>query len=169
MKASIYTPAFKEQALVKLYSRGSRTVRAVAEEINLNYFTAKGWMREKEKQNRNQGLPAKVSEKRPQDWTRAEQLSALQATYGLTEAEIGAWCRSNGLFPHHLATWQTEFCKTPVTALSTAAESRKLKDLQADINRLQRDVSRKDKALAEAAALLMLQKKFSALWEGEDK
>ena len=46
---------------------------------------------------------------------------------------------------------------------------RELRDLKDENVKLKRDVARKDKALAEAAALLILQKKFRALWEQEDK
>ena len=44
-----------------------------------------------------------------------------------------------------------------------------MRSLKDENVRLKRDLVRKDKALAEAAALLILQKKFRALWDGEDK
>jgi transposase-like protein len=168
-KQNTYTSAFKEQALVKLYSRGDKSIRSVASEINLNFYTAKGWMRDAKKLTKTQGLSTNAPEKRPQDWTRQEQLFALQATYGLPEAELHAWCRSHGLFAHHLTTWQAEFCASPVTSASNISQARELKGLQADIDKLKREMVRKDKALAEAAALLILQKKFSALWADEEK
>jgi hypothetical protein len=73
------------------------------------------------------------------------------------------------LFAHHLTTWQAEFCTSPVTSASNISQTRELKGLQADIDKLKREMVRKDKALAEAAALLILQKKFSALWADEEK
>ena len=54
-KQNTYTSAFKEQALVKLYSRGDKSIRSVASEINLNYYTAKGWMRDAKKLTTAQG------------------------------------------------------------------------------------------------------------------
>lgn len=44
-----------------------------------------------------------------------------------------------------------------------------MRTLKDENTRLKRELVRKDKALAEAAALLILQKKFRALWEDEDK
>ena len=51
----------------------------------------------------------------------------------------------------------------PVGPISNT-ENRVLKD---QVNHLKRELLRKDKALAEAGALLVLQKKFRALWEDE--
>ena len=103
-------------------------------------------------------------EKRPQDWTAAEQLVALQETHGLPAEALQAWCRERGLFAHHLTSWKTVFCAEAKEPASGVREIRALKD---EIVDLKRDVVRKDKALAEAAALLILQKKFRALWEDE--
>lgn len=79
---------------------------------------------------------------------------------------LNAWCREHGIFPHHLIEWQAAFCTDKKAG---PAESKALRTLKEDNDRLQREVLRKDKALAEAAALLILQKKFRALWEDEVK
>jgi len=44
-----------------------------------------------------------------------------------------------------------------------------MRSLQQENDKLKRDLDRKEKALVEAAALLLLQKKFNALWEDEVK
>ena len=61
---SRYSEAFIEQALIKVYSRGDRTVQSVAEELNINRFTLKNWMRMKSKQVELMSVSA-VKEKRP--------------------------------------------------------------------------------------------------------
>jgi len=162
MKAK-YSPAFVEQALVKVFSRDGMSVQAVADEINVNYHTLKNWMARK--------AVAKTTtptgkEKRPQDWSAQEQLVALHETHGMAGETLSAWCREHGIFPHHLIEWQAAFC---VDKKANSAESKALRVLKEDNDRLQREVLRKDKALAEAAALLVLQKKFRALWEDEVK
>ena len=78
-----YSSAFKEQALVKVYSRGDRTIQSVAEDLNVKLHTLKIWMKRKMKQAREE-LPGSVKEKRPQDWRVDEQFQAPQETYGLT-------------------------------------------------------------------------------------
>lgn len=108
--------------------------------------------------------PAQV--KRPQDWTAEEQLLALQDSHGLSGNTLHAWCRDRGIFTKHLASWKLAFC---VGGSSAATGGRELLGLKEDNASLRRDVLRKDKALAEAAALLILPKKFQALCSGEDK
>lgn len=162
MKAT-YSEAFIEQALVKIYARGNRSVRDVTDELNVSYHTVKNWMRNK---SAGKYKAVAIREKRPQDWAAEEQLLALQESHGLSGEALQAWCRERGLFPHHLTSWKTAFCIEPKEATSGSRELRTLKD---EIVVLKREAVRKDKALAEAAALLILQKKFRALWEDEDR
>ncbi|MEO8837731.1 MAG: transposase [Herbaspirillum sp.] len=155
--------AFIEQALVKVYSRGGRTIKSVAEDLNVNYHTLKNWMKSKPVLKRS---VSQTKEKRPRDWSPEEQLVALHETHGLSGESLQAWCRERGLFAHHLTSWKTAFCAEGKEPTSSRRELHTLKD---EIVTLKREAIRKDKALAEAAALLILQKKFRALWEGEDK
>jgi transposase-like protein len=157
-----YTEAFIEQAVVKLLSRGDRTVREIALDMNVNYHTAKNWIK--------RGLPdtvgaASKKEKRPQDWTAQEQLLALHETHGLSGETLHSWCREKGLFAHPLTSWKIAFCATE----KAGTGSRELRTLKDENQQLRRDLVRKEKALSEAAALLILQKKFRALWEDEAK
>lgn len=156
-----YTKAFIEQALVKVYSRGERTVKSVAEELNVSFHTVKTWMKRTVKKDSEMS----TKEKRPQDWRAEEQLVALHETYGLTGEPLHAWCRENGLFAHHLTSWKTAFC----TGAKTAPNTREIRALRDEIDDLKRELVRKEKALAEAAALLILQKKFQAFWAEEVK
>ena len=159
---SEFSEEFVEQALVKLLNRGSRSVNVVAQELNVSYHTAKYWL--KRATTVKTGL-APAKERRPQDWSAQEQLVALHETHGLSGESLQAWCREHGLFVHHLTAWRAAFCE-PTKAGSGAQELRSLKDENSE---LKRDLVRKEKALSEAAALLILQKKFRALWEAEAK
>ena len=159
---SRYSEAFIEQALSKVYLRKGRTVKSVSEELNVNYHTVKNWMKRKEV--RAVGVLA-TKERRPQDWSAEQQLLALHETHGLSGEALQTWCRENGLFAHHLTSWKTAFC-ADVKVASGGREIRVLKD---ENEQLKRELVRKERALAEAAALLILQKKFRALWEDEVK
>ncbi len=69
---------------------------------------------------------------------------------------LNAWCRERGVFAHQLIQWKSDFCTVTRTA-SGRDDSLTLRSLKAENQRLERELNRKDKALAEAAALLILQ------------
>jgi len=159
-----YSDAFVEQALIKAYSRGNRSVRSIAEEVNVEYETLRKWMQRK---SLDKAKAIVKKEKRPQDWRRDEQLAALMQTHGLSEEALNAWCRERGIFPHHLKSWEASFCAPEAAPAST--ETQGVRALKSENDKLKQELRRKEKALAEAAALLVLQKKFRALWDNEDK
>lgn len=162
--ATVYSESFKEQALAKVYCRGDRTIQAVAEELNLSVFTLKGWMKKTLPTDRSRTTYRQ--EKRPKDWRLEERLLALQESHGLEGEALLAWCRERGLFSHQLAEWKADFCGR--SGASQGREGvRELRVLKEENRRLERDLTRKEKALAEAAALLVLQKKYQALLGGE--
>jgi transposase-like protein len=72
-----HSEAFIEQALVKVFSRGDRSVKSVAEDLNVSYYTLKYWM--KSKSVTKSGVPA-TREKRPQDWTCRGAVGGLART-----------------------------------------------------------------------------------------
>lgn len=157
----VYTEAFREQALEKVYRRGNRTVSAVADELHLNPWTLKNWM--KTAKNKPSSNFSGVSAKRPNDWSRAERLQLLLNSHVLKDEALNAFCREQGVFPHQLHHWQADF-----EAETVAEHPAQLRALKAEKTQLERELQRKDKALAEAATLLVLQKKYQALWEEKD-
>ncbi len=156
-----HSEAFIEQALVKVYSRGGRSVKSIAQDLNIGYHTLKYWI--KSRSMIKSTVPT-TKEKRPQDWTAEQQLIALHETHGKAGEDLQAWCRERGLFVHHLTSWKAAFCADGKEPGPGNHEVRTLKDV---VVKLKRELVRKEKALAEAAALLILQKKFRALWEEE--
>jgi transposase-like protein len=156
-----YSEEFIEQALVKVHSRGGRTIASVAEELGVKFETVKKWL----KVHRIVRTDVVERERRPHEWRREEQLGALLETHALNDEELNAWCRERGLFPHHLEEWRAAFCAND-TARSKAPSTLSLSKENA---KLKKELVRKEKALAEAAALLVLQKKFQALWADEEE
>lgn len=156
-----YSAEFIEQALIKVHSRGGRTIKSVADELGVGFETMKGWLKVNKRIIRT-GVANQ--ERLAHEWRREEQFQALLETHGMSEDEKSSWCRERGLFPHHLEDWQAAFCApeaTPATAASGLM-------LRKENTKLKKELRRKEKALAEAAALLVLQKKFQALLADED-
>ena len=155
-----YSEDFKEQALSKVYNRGNdQSIQDVANDLNICLQTLKTWMK-KNQLDIPRGQQSKSI--RPQDWHPEERLAALQKSYGLIGENLNAWCREQGIFVHQLEQWKADFCSQGIVP-----EKREAHALKAEIHTLERELLRKDKALAEAAALLVLQKKFRALLGGE--
>jgi len=159
-----YSAGFKEQALVKVYSRrNNQSIQSVANDLNINLFTLKAWMKKSEQ---DVNKPIQTKSKRPEDWSPEERLVALQETYHLNGEDLNAWCRERGVFIHQLEQWKVDFCSQG-DSVDKREDARVLRTLKEKNQSLERELLRKDKALAEAAALLVLQKKFRALLGGE--
>ncbi len=160
MKTTGYTAEFREQALEKVLSRGHQTIEMIAEQLNMSHYTLKKWITQ---MNKRSGCGAVLSAKCPEDWTMSERLVALQQSYSLQGEALQAWCRQQGFFEHHLQEWRMDFC-----ALETQTKQQQtaqVRDLTRQIHRLESQLNRKDKALAETAALLVLHRNFQSLLE----
>ena len=168
MNRNQHSEEFREQALSKVRQRGTRSVSDIAEELNMSAGTLRKWWG---RSNAGTAVVAPTAEL-PSDlpaesWSAAQRLLALHRTCGLSGAALHAWCREKGLFEHQLITWHDAFC---ALASSESRESKlAVRELQTRNDGLQRELRRKEKALAEAAALLVLQKKFRAMWEDEER
>ena len=96
-------------------------------------------------------------------WTAASRLEALIVTAALDETNKSAWCREHGVYPAELAKWRT----SATTALAEPEEARAspqtTRQDRKRIKDLERELLRKDRALAETAALLVLSKKVAVI------
>jgi len=159
---------FREQALGKVRQRGARSVQDIANDLNMPVGTLRKWIGHANQKDSVSAPEAVLPLDLPaQSWSPAQRLLALNQTHTFSGEALHAWCREKGLFEHQLKAWHEAFC-IATTGDSKEAKSA-LRELQVKHEVLQRELRRKEKALAEAAALLVLQKKFQALWEGEEK
>jgi transposase-like protein len=160
MKEKKYSQEFKQEILNKVGKRGQQSLPDFAQAHGINRYTLKNWLHETKQAptRHNEALPVGLEASK---WDAAQRLMALKQTYNLDAQALGAWCRTHGLFEHQLQAWQDQFCSATESTQSKAA----LRELQTKYQDSQRDLRRKEKALAEAAALLVLQKKFQALLE----
>ena len=101
-------------------------------------------------------------------FTAQEKQRILQTAATLSEAELGAYLRREGVSENQLKRWQTQVLaalERPKRRRRTDAE----RQLRVENEQLKRELRRKEKALAEAAALLVLKKKADAIWGDEDE
>lgn len=160
----IYTEDFKKSIVQKALANPERSPRHTALEAGLGNSTLYGWIK---KYGGNIEKPP--NKKSPEDWTAEERFNMLLETANLTEEAQGAYCRQKGIYQHQLTQWQEAFMK-PKTEINHSKELAELKTLRAENQALKKELNRKDRALAETSALLILKKKASLLWGefGED-
>lgn len=160
-----YSEERKAAVMRKLLPPENRTVREVAEEEGITEVTLYNWR----KKAREQGLPVPGSGKQSDGWSGDAKFAVVVETAGLNEAQLSEYCRSKGLYPEQVKTWH-EACVAGVSneAGRRQAEQSQTRREKKRIKELERELRRKDKALAETAALLALRKKLNALW-GEDE
>ncbi|WP_371878259.1 transposase [Myxococcus landrumensis] len=175
-----YTDAFKTQMVKRMVGPGAVSAAALARQVGVSQPTLSQWLREA---NRVAAMTPPPEEKKPtvpagpKKWTPEEKLRVLAAIQGLTGEELGALLRSEGLHEAQLREWQ-QAAEGALSGTSTeplpAKERKRLAAAEKGVKELERELHRKEKALAETAALLVLKRKLQAIgWderprEGED-
>lgn len=104
---------------------------------------------------------------RPQNWSAEAKLNAVIATSSMTEEEVGIYCRQQGVYAHNLQQWRTGLIEglKPSANKEQRVENTKLKN---ENKLLKLELTRKEKALAETSALLILKKKANLIWGDEE-
>lgn len=137
----------------------SASLEVVSREMGVSVGTLERWRED-----------AQTRPARGRAWSAGARLEAVITTAAMNEAAKGAWCREHGVYPGDLDKWRAS-CTTalvdpqdaPASPQATRADRKRIKELE-------RDLLRKDRALAETAALLVLSKKVSAIFNrGEDE
>ena len=154
-----YGQAFKQRAVARLLPPESATVEVVSREIGVGVSTLERW--------RAEALLEPVSTR---SWTAAARLEAVIVTAAMDESGKSAWCREQGLYASELERWRVQATNALSAAGEVTAGTQQQREAGRRIKALEREVRRKDKALAETAALLVLSKKLSAIYgEGADE
>lgn len=158
-----YSLKFKESTVKKIL-RGDMSMSQLCRELGLPVSTVYGWKKKYlEKGNVVQGKKSKKN-----SWSSKEKLAIIIETASMNQHEMSEYCRSKGLYPQQIEEWKgsafTEDSKHKAAANETSGAQYRKK-----IKRLESELRRKEKALAEAAALLVLSKKLEAVFgENED-
>ena len=153
-----YSEAFKARVVQRLVGPHAMSANAVAREIGVSQESVSRWLRVA----RSVGGMTPRAKKQ---WTGAEKLRVVTEARGLTGSALGALLRREGLHEAELLAWRA----AAEAALGTPARPRPGGSAEAKrIQELERELRRKEKALAETAALLVLKKKVQAIWGDED-
>ena len=159
-----YSSERKAAVLKKLLPPHSLSVAELSREEGISDVTLYTWR--KQAITRGESVPNTPTKT---TWSSEARLSVVIDTTTMGELELGQYCREKGLYPEQIKQWHQACLDGQTTATHRAKEvATQAKQDKKRIRELERELQRKEKALAEAAALLILRKKLSALWGDEN-
>ena len=157
-----YSVERRESVLKKMLPPNNVSIAALSKAEGISDATLYLWR----KQAREQGRLMPDSDTTPNGWTSRDKFAAVMETAAMSETDVAAYCHEKGIYPEQLAQWRVaceqanDWSQASEKKLKEATQSERKKNKQ-----LQKELDRKEKALAEAAALLVLRKKYNALFE----
>ena len=128
-------------------------METVSQELSISVATLERWRAEA------LSMPA-----RERAWTAAARLEAVLVTAAMDETGKSAWCRELGVYPQQLEQWRQAATEALAEPEDARASHRETKADRRRIKELERELQRKDKALAETADLLVLSKKLEVIF-----
>jgi transposase-like protein len=157
-----YSPERKAAILKKLLPPLNMSVMELSRQENISNATLYTWR----KQMRERGHVVPGNQSSPEQWSAEAKVAVVAETLTLSEVELSAYCRKKGLFPEQVKAWK-ETCleghrakiqRSPAVREETRQDKKRIRSLEKELHR-------KERALAEAAALLVLRKKLNAFWD----
>jgi transposase len=168
-----YSASFRARMVERMSGPRAISANALSKEIGVQQPTLSRWLREAAtvrpvSKKKSKPTPAARTPRRPADWPAEEKVRVVLESAGLADAELGAFLRREGLHEPDLARFREEVRSAAVAGLSARRKARAgSSEEHKRIKTLERELKRKEAALAETAALLVLRKKLNALWEDE--
>lgn len=158
---SRYSDELKRAVLRRMMPPESRSVADLSRETGITETTLYNWR--KAARETGSVMPG-GGKRKAQDWDSAAKFAVVLETASLSETELASYCRSKGLYVEQVWMWRAA-CEQANAChdVEVAASAQRQKADKRRIKELERELHRKEKALAEAAALLVLAKKYRAL------
>jgi len=164
-----YSERFKARMVQRMMTRGGPSAYELSREVGVAQSTLWRWrqqaanlpgMKPTPRPEPPQAQPGPA--RRPDDWTPHEKVEAVLEAASLDDAALGPWLRRKGLKDDHLTQWRDVLLER--SGVLFGPPLRPDASVRKEVQRLEKELDRKDKALAETAALLVLQGKVEALW-----
>lgn len=158
------TKEFKQSIVQRMMPPYNEPVSRLAKEIGLSETTLFKW----KKAARAQGM-IPGDDVQPERWSTQEKFAVVVETASLSEIELAEYCRTKGLFVEQVEAWR-DACMQANGGMASQANrlQKELREKEQENKALNRELKRKEAALAEAAALLVLRKKAQAIWGDQE-
>jgi len=161
-----YSPELKNSIIVKMMPPENKSITQLVRETGVPEATLNQWR----KKARAGGCAAPADNHEAERWSPQDKFLIVVEAAGLNEVELAVYCRSKGLFVEQVQAWRDACMQANGgVAKESARHQHELKQSARRIKELERQLHRKNEALAETAALLVLRKKANAIWgDGAD-
>ena len=157
---SSYSKELKEWVLRRMMALQSRSVAELARETGITETTLYSWRKTARKGG---AVMPGGGQSKAEGWDSASKFAVVVESASLNEAALAEYCRSKGLFIEQVRVWRLACEQANATReTQTAEHAQSLKAERRRIKELEQELRRKERALAEAAALLLLAKKYRA-------
>ena len=158
-----YSEGLRNRLVQRMAGPEGISASALSKEVGISQPSLSRWLREASRIPGMSKPPKK--EKSPHRWSAEERWRLILEASSLSEDELGAFLRREGIHASQLEEWR----KSAMESLTAQKTKRRVvsKEMKR-IRELEKELRRKDKALAEVTALLVLKKKIEAIWGAED-
>lgn len=169
-----YSLKFKEKMVRKLMGPGARSASSLSQEAGVSQATLSRWLKQakmgtmKKDEPQSNGPIERASGRRKR-WTPEEKMRVVSEATAVGEAGLGAFLRREGLHEADLQRFREEVLEAAERGFAAGRRKRGLSPEEKQLRRLKKELTRKEKALAEAAALLVLRKKAEAFFLSEEE
>jgi transposase len=163
-----YSTKFKQRMVAKLTGPDAWSAKALAKEVGVPQPTLSRWVREAK-------VPAMAkrdrggSSGRRRRWTPEEKVRVVMEAVAQGEAEFGSFLRQEGLHEADLERFRVEVMEAATEGLHARGRRPGVSPEHKQLRKLEKELARKEKALAEAAALLVLRGKVEAFLSGDEE
>lgn len=160
-----YTKEMKESIVKRMMPPINESISKISEEVGITEATLYKWR----KDARIGGKPTPGNGEGSEQWGSEDKFLVVMETYSMNESELAEYCRKKGLYKEQIHAWRAvcqdangrELNQTNVLNQELKVERKRTKELE-------KDLQKKEKALAEAAAILLLRKKALAIWGDQE-
>ena len=168
-----YNAGFRSRMVRRMAGPEGISATALAKEVGVPQPTLSLWLRRASSVRvmaHDRDDKEKPRASRTKSCTPEEKLRVILQASALSEEELGAFLRREGLHGAQLEEWRAKALEAASAALQSATSKKRGPTPEAiRIRELEKELLRKDRALAEVTALLALKKKLEALWgDAED-
>ena len=158
----VYSKELKDAMVAKMLPPNNQSISRISKQEGIPQATLRKW-RDGARAN---GQAAPANGAASDDWNTEDKFLIVVETAGMTETDLAEYCRKKGIYAEQIERWKNACMQANGGVAEEATRLNKaLRQKDKEFKLIEKELLRKEKALAETAALLILRKKANAIWE----